>query len=65
MNPPQEQATLTGGPATGTAPTIKIYVGGRWLVLEINSGVMMESLGSLHPELVYAAYQAALDKVFA
>jgi len=31
MNPPQEQATLTGSPATGTAPTIKIYVGGRWV----------------------------------
>jgi malonate-semialdehyde dehydrogenase (acetylating)/methylmalonate-semialdehyde dehydrogenase len=31
MNPPQEQATLTGSPTTGTAPTIKIYVGGRWV----------------------------------
>ena len=30
MNPPQEQATLTGA-STGTAPTLKIFVGGRWL----------------------------------
>jgi glutathione synthase/RimK-type ligase-like ATP-grasp enzyme len=41
-----------------------IRADGRWLVLEINSGVMMESLSRLHPELVYAAYEAALDKVF-
>jgi hypothetical protein len=33
-------------------------------VLEINSGVMMEVLGKHHPELVYATYAAALDKVF-
>ena len=33
-------------------------------MLEINSGVMMEALGKLHPELVHAAYDAALDKVF-
>jgi glutathione synthase/RimK-type ligase-like ATP-grasp enzyme len=38
---------------------------GEWQVLEINSGVMMEALSKLHPELVYAAYDAALDKVFA
>jgi hypothetical protein len=25
---------------------------------------MMEALGKLHPDLVYAAYDAALDKVF-
>ena len=31
---------------------------------QINSGVMMEALSKLHPELVYAAYGAALDKVF-
>jgi len=31
MNPPQEQAMLTGAPKTGTAPTIKIFVGGRWV----------------------------------
>jgi glutathione synthase/RimK-type ligase-like ATP-grasp enzyme len=33
-------------------------------VIEINSGVMMEALGKLHPDLVYAAYEAALEKVF-
>jgi glutathione synthase/RimK-type ligase-like ATP-grasp enzyme len=33
-------------------------------VLEINSGVMMEALGEHHPELVQAAYTAALDKLF-
>ena len=42
-----------------------VHAGGRWLVLEINSGVMMESLGRRHPDLVHAAYEAALDKVFA
>jgi glutathione synthase/RimK-type ligase-like ATP-grasp enzyme len=41
-----------------------VRVEGSWKVLEINSGVMMEALGKLHPELVYAAYNAALDKVF-
>jgi glutathione synthase/RimK-type ligase-like ATP-grasp enzyme len=41
-----------------------IKVGGAWQVLEINSGVMMEALSKLHPELVYAAYNSALDKVF-
>jgi glutathione synthase/RimK-type ligase-like ATP-grasp enzyme len=41
-----------------------VSVEGSWKVLEINSGVMMEALGRLHPELVYAAYGAALDKVF-
>jgi|SRR5579864_4219604 len=41
-----------------------VNVDGRWLVLEINSGVMMEALSRLHPDLVYAAYEAALDKVF-
>ena len=41
-----------------------VHVAGEWKVLEINSGVMMEALGKLHPELVYAAYNAALDKVF-
>jgi glutathione synthase/RimK-type ligase-like ATP-grasp enzyme len=41
-----------------------VRVGASWKVLEINSGVMMEALGKLHPELVYAAYHAALDKVF-
>lgn len=42
-----------------------VSVDGRWQILEINSGVMMESLSKHHPELVYAAYDAALDKVFA
>jgi glutathione synthase/RimK-type ligase-like ATP-grasp enzyme len=41
-----------------------VSVGGRWLVLEINSGVMMESLSRFEPLLVQAAYEAALDKVF-
>ncbi|MEP6839178.1 MAG: RimK-like protein [Bradyrhizobium sp.] len=37
---------------------------GRWKILEINSGVMMEALSRSHPELVQAAYDTALDKVF-
>ncbi len=41
-----------------------VRVDGTWRVLEINSGVMMEALGRRHPELVYAAYEAALDKIF-
>jgi glutathione synthase/RimK-type ligase-like ATP-grasp enzyme len=41
-----------------------IQVDGGWRVLEINSGVVMEALGKTHPGLVYAAYAAALDKVF-
>jgi glutathione synthase/RimK-type ligase-like ATP-grasp enzyme len=41
-----------------------VLVNGAWQILEINSGVMMEALGKSHPELVYAAYSAALDKVF-
>jgi glutathione synthase/RimK-type ligase-like ATP-grasp enzyme len=41
-----------------------VRVAGAWRILEINSGVMMEALGKLHPELVDAAYSAALDKVF-
>jgi glutathione synthase/RimK-type ligase-like ATP-grasp enzyme len=41
-----------------------IQADGRWRVLEINSAVMMEALSRRHPELVYAAYSAALDKVF-
>jgi glutathione synthase/RimK-type ligase-like ATP-grasp enzyme len=40
-----------------------VRVSGAWKVLEINSGVMMETLGRHHPELVHAAYTAALDKV--
>ncbi|HXH42826.1 MAG TPA: RimK-like protein [Bradyrhizobium sp.] len=41
-----------------------VRVDGEWRVLEINSGVMMEALGKLHPELVKATYEAALDRVF-
>lgn len=41
-----------------------VRVDGAWRVLEINSGVMMETLGKQHPELVQAAYDAALDRVF-
>ena len=41
-----------------------VQADGAWKILEINSGVMMEALGRQHPELVYAAYGAALDKVF-
>jgi glutathione synthase/RimK-type ligase-like ATP-grasp enzyme len=41
-----------------------VEVGGALKILEINSGVMMEALGKEHPELVDAAYSAALDKVF-
>ena len=37
---------------------------GSWQILEINAGVMMEQLAGFHPELVDAAYAAALDKVF-
>jgi hypothetical protein len=42
-----------------------VRVADEWKVLEINSGVMMETLGRHHPELVQAAYTAALDKLFA
>ncbi|MGY3619422.1 ATP-grasp domain-containing protein [Bradyrhizobium sp. USDA 10063] len=38
---------------------------GAWQILEVNAGVKMEALSRSHPELVYAAYEAALDKVFA
>lgn len=41
-----------------------VRVDGGWQVLEINSGVMMEALSRLHPDLVYAAYDAALDQLF-
>jgi glutathione synthase/RimK-type ligase-like ATP-grasp enzyme len=41
-----------------------VEVDDTWRILEINSGVVMEALGKTHPELVYAAYAAALDKVF-
>jgi glutathione synthase/RimK-type ligase-like ATP-grasp enzyme len=42
-----------------------VRVDGAWRILEINSGVMMEALSRSHPELVDAAYTAALDRVFA
>ena len=42
-----------------------VRVGEAWQVLEVNSGVMMESLARHHPELVFSVYHAALDKVFA
>jgi glutathione synthase/RimK-type ligase-like ATP-grasp enzyme len=41
-----------------------VLLADEWKVLEINSGVMMETLGQHHPELVQAAYTAALDKLF-
>ncbi len=41
-----------------------VRVDGTWRVLEINSGVMMEALAKLYPELVQATYDAALDRVF-
>ncbi|WP_298872401.1 RimK-like protein [uncultured Bradyrhizobium sp.] len=41
-----------------------VCVDGAWRVLEINSGVMMEALAKLHPELVQTTYDAALDRVF-
>lgn len=41
-----------------------VRVGGAWKVLEINSGVMMEALGKLYPELAHATYGAALDRMF-
>jgi glutathione synthase/RimK-type ligase-like ATP-grasp enzyme len=41
-----------------------VRTGGAWKVLEINSSVMMEALGQMHPELAYATYGAALDRVF-
>jgi glutathione synthase/RimK-type ligase-like ATP-grasp enzyme len=41
-----------------------VRVNGVDKILEINSGVMMEGLGRLHPDLVYAVYRQALDKLF-
>jgi len=41
-----------------------VEVDGALKILEVNSGVMMEALSRQHPELVYAVYSAALDKVF-
>ena len=42
-----------------------VRVDNAWKILEVNSGVKMEALGKQHPELVEAAYAAALDAVFA
>lgn len=42
-----------------------VRVDGILKILEINSGVMMEALSRLHPDLVYDAYSSALDKLFA
>ena len=42
-----------------------VLAAGRWQVLEINSGVVMEVLGRMHSERVDAAYAQALDLVFA
>ncbi len=41
-----------------------VRIGAARRVLEVNSGVMMEALGKQHPELVHAAYAAALEKVW-
>jgi glutathione synthase/RimK-type ligase-like ATP-grasp enzyme len=41
-----------------------VQADGTWQILEVNSGVMMEALSKRHPDLVYATYSAALDKVF-
>lgn len=41
-----------------------VQVDGAWQVLEINSGVMMEALSKAHPDIVYATYHAALDRLF-
>jgi glutathione synthase/RimK-type ligase-like ATP-grasp enzyme len=41
-----------------------VRVDDAWRILEVNAGVKMEALGHTHPELVYAAYEAALDKLF-
>ena len=54
-----------GRSGSALRPSTSFSVGGVLVkILEINSGVMMEALGKLHPELVDAAYSAALDKVF-
>lgn len=41
-----------------------VLIDGNWRILEVNSGVMMEALGKSHPDLVDAAYAAALEIVF-
>ncbi|WGR94191.1 RimK-like protein [Bradyrhizobium sp. ISRA443] len=42
-----------------------VHADGAWQILEVNSGVKMEALGKRHPELVEAAYWAAMDEAFA
>ncbi|WGS21474.1 MULTISPECIES: RimK-like protein [unclassified Bradyrhizobium] len=42
-----------------------VHADGAWQILEVNSGVKMEALGRRHPELVEAAYWAAMDEAFA
>jgi glutathione synthase/RimK-type ligase-like ATP-grasp enzyme len=56
------QAAQSIGIRFGSIDVIK--VDGSWRILELNSGVMMEGLSKRYPDLVYAAYSAALDKVF-
>lgn len=41
-----------------------VRTGSAWQILEVNAGVKMEALGRRHPDLVYAAYGAALDRLF-
>ena len=57
------QAAAAIGLRFGSVDVVR--AGARWQILEINAGVMMEQLSGFHPELVDAAYAAALDKVFA
>lgn len=40
-----------------------VRANGRWQVLEVNSGVVMEALGRTHPDQAHAAYGAALDEL--
>ena len=56
------QAAKSIGLRFGSVDVVQVQ--GTWRILEINSGVMMEALSRSHPELVQAAYSAALDKVF-
>ena len=57
-------AGLTAVVEVGVGEVGVVEVGGALKILEVNSGVMMESLGRQHPDLVDAAYSAALDQVF-
>ena len=72
LDPSEARAAACIELATAAARSIEmrfgsidvVSVNGAWKVLEINSGVMMETLNRSHPELVDAAYGAALDLVF-